>query len=171
MGQALARGMVLIFSIWNDAGQNMNWLDSGSSGPCSSTEGNPSTILANNPGTHVIFSNIRWGDIGSTGGNVVSSSSTTTTTKTTTTSSKTTTPVTTTKSTTTTTKVTTTPVTTTKSTTTTTKSTTTTTKTTTANGATQSQWGQCGGIGWTGPTACTSPYTCNQLNPYYYQCL
>ncbi|KAL2018063.1 hypothetical protein VTK56DRAFT_1295 [Thermocarpiscus australiensis] len=66
MGQALGRGMVLVFSIWNDNGQYMNWLDSGSNGPCSSTEGNPSNILANYPDTHVVFSNIRWGDIGST---------------------------------------------------------------------------------------------------------
>ncbi|KAF7338889.1 Endoglucanase GH5 [Mycena sanguinolenta] len=32
-------------------------------------------------------------------------------------------------------------------------------------------WGQCGGIGWTGPTVCASPYTCQELNSYYYQCL
>ncbi|KAL7948252.1 glycoside hydrolase family 7 protein [Trichoderma barbatum] len=66
MGQALARGMVLTFSIWNDNSQFMNWLDSGNNGPCSSTEGDPALILANNPTTHVVFSNIRWGDIGST---------------------------------------------------------------------------------------------------------
>jgi cellulase len=66
MGQALGRGMVLTFSIWNDASGFMNWLDSGSNGPCSETEGNPANILANYPDTHVVFSNIRWGDIGST---------------------------------------------------------------------------------------------------------
>jgi endo-1,4-beta-xylanase len=32
------------------------------------------------------------------------------------------------------------------------------------------QWGQCGGIGWTGGTACVSPYTCHYSNPYYSQC-
>ncbi|GJE92061.1 glycoside hydrolase family 7 protein [Phanerochaete sordida] len=32
------------------------------------------------------------------------------------------------------------------------------------------QWGQCGGIGYTGSTACASPYTCHVLNPYYSQC-
>ncbi|EPS41650.1 hypothetical protein H072_4453 [Dactylellina haptotyla CBS 200.50] len=26
------------------------------------------------------------------------------------------------------------------------------------------QWGQCGGIGWTGPTSCVSPYTCKYSN-------
>lgn len=66
MGEALGRGMVLAFSIWNDNSQFMNWLDSGSNGPCSSTEGNPALIEENYPGTHVVFSNIAWGDIGST---------------------------------------------------------------------------------------------------------
>ncbi|KAB5566692.1 family 74 glycoside hydrolase [Coniochaeta sp. 2T2.1] len=32
-------------------------------------------------------------------------------------------------------------------------------------------WGQCGGIGWTGPTACVSGYTCQKQNDYYSQCL
>nr|AGU16948.1 cellobiohydrolase I [Alternaria japonica] len=31
--------------------------------------------------------------------------------------------------------------------------------------------GSCGGIGWTGPTTCASPYTCQKLNDYYSQCL
>ena len=66
MGEALGRGMVLVFSVWNDNGQFMNWLDSGNAGPCSSTAGNPATIQAQDPSTHVVFSNIRWGDIGST---------------------------------------------------------------------------------------------------------
>ncbi|KAK3302835.1 glycoside hydrolase family 7 protein [Chaetomium strumarium] len=81
MGQALGRGMVLTFSVWNDAAGYMNWLDSGSNGPCSSSEGNPADIAAKYPDTHVVFSNIRWGDIGSTvpisgGGGSSSSSST-----------------------------------------------------------------------------------------------
>ncbi|KAF5384393.1 hypothetical protein D9615_003393 [Tricholomella constricta] len=33
------------------------------------------------------------------------------------------------------------------------------------------QWGQCGGIGWTGPTACPSGWYCSVINPYYSQCL
>ncbi|RDB30353.1 hypothetical protein Hypma_007192 [Hypsizygus marmoreus] len=32
-------------------------------------------------------------------------------------------------------------------------------------------WGQCGGIGWTGPTACTSGYKCSVANVYYSQCI
>ncbi|KAF5328599.1 hypothetical protein D9619_011594 [Psilocybe cf. subviscida] len=50
-----------------------------------------------------------------------------------------------------------------------------TTKTTTSSGSvatgTQSQWGQCGGTGWTGPTVCASPYKCTFSNNYYSQCL
>ncbi|KAJ3566032.1 hypothetical protein NP233_g7256 [Leucocoprinus birnbaumii] len=46
-----------------------------------------------------------------------------------------------------------------------------TTSTTTTAGPTQSQWGQCGGNGWTGPTTCASPFTCVAVSaPYYYQC-
>lgn len=32
-------------------------------------------------------------------------------------------------------------------------------------------WGQCGGIGWTGPTTCIAGYTCTFSNAYYSQCL
>ncbi|GES65303.1 endo-beta-1,4-glucanase celB [Aspergillus terreus] len=66
MGEALGRGMVLAFSVWNDAGSFMSWLDGGNSGPCNATEGDPALIEKLHPDTHVTFSNIRWGDIGST---------------------------------------------------------------------------------------------------------
>ncbi|KAF4611595.1 hypothetical protein D9613_003651 [Agrocybe pediades] len=36
---------------------------------------------------------------------------------------------------------------------------------------TAAHYGQCGGIGWTGPTTCASPYTCQASNAYYSQCL
>jgi hypothetical protein len=36
--------------------------------------------------------------------------------------------------------------------------------------AQQTVWGQCGGIGWSGATTCTSGNHCVQLNSYYYQC-
>ncbi|KAK6353656.1 hypothetical protein TWF696_005618 [Orbilia brochopaga] len=88
------------------------------------------------------------------------SRTTTTSSRTTTTSSRT--PTTTSRTTLTTTTRTTTPV------------TTTTRSTTTSAGPSQplqTQWGQCGGVGWTGPTACVSPLICKQLNAYYYQCL
>lgn len=33
------------------------------------------------------------------------------------------------------------------------------------------KYGQCGGIGWTGPTACAAGSTCQAANAYYSQCL
>ncbi|TFK70566.1 acetyl xylan esterase [Pluteus cervinus] len=32
-------------------------------------------------------------------------------------------------------------------------------------------WAQCGGQGWTGPTVCAAPYTCQAANQWYSQCL
>jgi len=58
--------VVLAMSIWNDATQEMAWLDAGTNGPCASGAGTPSNIESQHPDTHVVFSNIRWGDIGST---------------------------------------------------------------------------------------------------------
>lgn len=37
--------------------------------------------------------------------------------------------------------------------------------------AQSSAWGQCGGTGWTGATACVSGYTCTYSTIYYSQCL
>ncbi|KAI5120198.1 hypothetical protein M0805_006304 [Coniferiporia weirii] len=37
--------------------------------------------------------------------------------------------------------------------------------------AQQAEWGQCGGIGWTGATTCVSGTVCTALNDYYSQCL
>ncbi|KAG7442955.1 uncharacterized protein BT62DRAFT_982159 [Guyanagaster necrorhizus] len=39
------------------------------------------------------------------------------------------------------------------------------------SGATVAQYGQCGGSSYTGPTICASPFTCQNLNDYYSQCL
>jgi hypothetical protein len=44
------------------------------------------------------------------------------------------------------------------------------TTTTTAPEATQTQWGQCGGIGYSGPTSCTGSFKCVKMNDYYSQC-
>ncbi|KIK63922.1 carbohydrate-binding module family 1 protein [Collybiopsis luxurians FD-317 M1] len=54
---------------------------------------------------------------------------------------------------------------------TTTAPTTSPTATTPASGGTVAEFGQCGGIGWTGLTACAAPFTCQVLNPYFSQCL
>ncbi|KAL2127605.1 hypothetical protein VTI74DRAFT_10430 [Chaetomium olivicolor] len=71
MGEAMTRGMVLAMSIWWDEGGNMNWLDSGEAGPCDPYEGNPKNITKVEPNPEVTFSNLRWGDIGSTYGKTV----------------------------------------------------------------------------------------------------
>nr|AAU12274.1 cellulose binding iron reductase [Phanerodontia chrysosporium] len=43
--------------------------------------------------------------------------------------------------------------------------------TSSAPSATQTEWGQCGGTGFTGPTVCASGLTCVAVSPpYYYQC-
>jgi cellulose 1,4-beta-cellobiosidase len=45
------------------------------------------------------------------------------------------------------------------------------TTTSTAPAATQTIYGQCGGQGYSGPTACASGSTCTSSSPYYSQCL
>ncbi|QDS76700.1 hypothetical protein FKW77_000767 [Venturia effusa] len=80
MGESLARGVVLIFSLWVDASETaMQWLDGvkfpptaalgspGSArGTCTSNTSTPAYIDANYPDAAVIFSNIKFGDIGTT---------------------------------------------------------------------------------------------------------
>ncbi|KAI0397041.1 carbohydrate-binding module family 1 protein [Xylariaceae sp. FL0594] len=41
----------------------------------------------------------------------------------------------------------------------------------TGTGAQAGHWEQCGGLGWTGPTTCVSPWTCQAASIYYSQCL
>lgn len=55
------------YSWWDKSGF-MSWLDQSSSGagPCNATEGNPEVIKTIQPNPRVTFSQIRWGDIGST---------------------------------------------------------------------------------------------------------
>lgn len=66
MGESLDRGMVLAMSIWWDEGGFMKWLDSGNSGPCNATEGDPKVIPSIEKSPAVTFSQIKWGEIGST---------------------------------------------------------------------------------------------------------
>jgi cellulase len=72
MGDALARGMVLAFSIWWDESGFMSWLDSGSAGPCNATEGDPKVIREIEKAPTVTFSQIKWGEIDSTYGGAAS---------------------------------------------------------------------------------------------------
>ena len=78
--KALSLGMVLTLSVYVDYSYDMNWLDStfpsGASpstpgalrGGCSTTAGAPANVQANYPSAQVQFSNIRYGDIGTTFG-------------------------------------------------------------------------------------------------------
>lgn len=50
-------------------------------------------------------------------------------------------------------------------------STSTTSKVPTPTGCTAEHWGQCGGKGYTGCTACASPWKCQFFNDWYSQCL
>ncbi|KAF8158209.1 glycosyl hydrolase family 61-domain-containing protein [Crassisporium funariophilum] len=43
--------------------------------------------------------------------------------------------------------------------------------TTPSTGGTVARYGQCGGSGYSGPTACVSPYTCVKSSDWYSQCL
>lgn len=76
-GLALEKGMVLAMSLWDDHYANMLWLDGaeypvnstapGSSrGPCSADSGKPADVEGNHPDAYVIYSNIKYGDLGST---------------------------------------------------------------------------------------------------------
>ena len=78
MGTAFDKGMVLVMSIWDDYAAQMLWLDSDypttadpsspgvARGACPTTSGNPTDVESQSPGATVIYSNIKFGPIGST---------------------------------------------------------------------------------------------------------
>ncbi|KAG6843043.1 Exoglucanase 1 [Tephrocybe sp. NHM501043] len=78
MGEAAKNGMALVMSIWDDYAVNMLWLDSNhptnadatkpgiARGTCSTSSGTPSDVETNAPNSSVTYSNIRFGEIGST---------------------------------------------------------------------------------------------------------
>lgn len=80
MSKALSGGMTLVLSIWDDHAVNMLWLDSDyptdrdpsepgvGRGTCSKDSGKPEDVESQHPDSHVIFSNIKFGDIDSTYG-------------------------------------------------------------------------------------------------------
>ena len=140
VGESLSTGMVLALSIWDDYAASMLWLDSDyptnkdastpgvSRGTCATTSGVPADIESQSPNSSVTFSNIKFGDIGSTfSGTGGTGSSSSTGSSSTVSSSPSSGPS---------------PV--------------------------GIPYGQCGGIGWAGPTICASPYTCHILNPCEY---
>ncbi|KAF9265893.1 glycoside hydrolase [Marasmius fiardii PR-910] len=78
MGQAFAKGMVLVMSLWDDHEAKMLWLDSNypldksastpgvARGTCDQASGEPATIESQHGDSTVVFSNIKFGPIGST---------------------------------------------------------------------------------------------------------
>merc|ERR1711881_381820 len=78
MDSAMEKGMVLVMSLWDDHKVNMLWLDStypvGSSEPgaargtCPTASGKPDDVETNHADSSVTFSNVRFGEIGSTDG-------------------------------------------------------------------------------------------------------
>jgi cellulose 1,4-beta-cellobiosidase len=78
MSKSLSAGMVLVMSVWDDHAANMLWLDSdypvGASaskagvarGTCATNTGVPNTVESQSPNSQVIYSNIKFGPIGST---------------------------------------------------------------------------------------------------------
>ncbi|KAG9386531.1 Glyco-hydro-7 multi-domain protein [Pyrenophora tritici-repentis] len=81
MAKALANGMVLVMSLWDDHNSNMLWLDStyptdknpdtdlGSArGECETTSGAPADVESKYPDATVTYSNIKFGPLNSTFG-------------------------------------------------------------------------------------------------------
>ncbi|SPO04265.1 probable cellulose 1,4-beta-cellobiosidase [Cephalotrichum gorgonifer] len=76
MSDALKIPQVLVMSLWDDGYANMRWLDSNypetstkpgaSRGSCSTTGGVPDDLRESVPNSKVVFSNIKFGPIGST---------------------------------------------------------------------------------------------------------
>jgi len=78
MSAAMNRGMVLVLSVWDDHAVNMLWLDSNypttadaskpgiARGTCPTTSGVPTDVESQSPNASVTYSNIKFGDIGST---------------------------------------------------------------------------------------------------------
>merc|ERR1739845_338062 len=68
--EALEKGVVLVMSLWDDHFANMLWLDSiyptDYRGSCSKSSGVAADVEANAASSHVIFSKIKYGKIGTT---------------------------------------------------------------------------------------------------------
>ncbi|KAJ3401141.1 hypothetical protein HDV05_000663, partial [Chytridiales sp. JEL 0842] len=161
MGKTFDRGMVLVLSLWDDTEVNMHWLDSSyppgatipgtERGPCPTTGGKPEQVRAEHRDAYVLYSNIRFGEIGSTfnfnGAPLPSPTATQLPSPTTTATAVPTT------------------------TTTTVSKPPTTTTTAGPQPPRQTHYGQCGGRNYNGPTVCEAPYSCVVSNEWYSQCL
>jgi len=80
MDEAMTKGMVLVLSLWDDHEADMLWLDSNyptdadpstpgvARGTCDTNSGDPTTVERDQADASVTFSNIKYGEIGSTDG-------------------------------------------------------------------------------------------------------
>jgi len=80
MDEALTKGMVLVLSLWDDHDVGMLWLDSDyptdadpskpgvARGTCDQHSGDPATVERDHADASVSFSNIKYGELGSTDG-------------------------------------------------------------------------------------------------------
>ena len=78
MGGSLEHGMVLVMSLWDDHAVHMLWLDSSNPpgkspsapgvtrGTCPTSSGAPDQVENQYPNAYVTYSNIKYGEIGST---------------------------------------------------------------------------------------------------------
>ena len=78
MGESFEAGMVLVMSLWDDHAVHMLWLDSNyplnkspstpgvARGSCSTSSGDPKDVESQHPDASVTYSNIKYGDLGST---------------------------------------------------------------------------------------------------------
>jgi len=78
MAQGMAKGMVLVMSLWDDHYANMLWLDStyptdkdasfpgAARGDCSTSSGVPADVESKDANSQVKYFNIKFGPIGST---------------------------------------------------------------------------------------------------------
>ncbi|EIW76484.1 glycoside hydrolase family 7 protein [Coniophora puteana RWD-64-598 SS2] len=78
MGDSFAAGVVLVLSVWDDYAAQMLWLDSDypttadastpgvARGTCATTSGAPADVESSAANAQVIYSNIKFGDIGTT---------------------------------------------------------------------------------------------------------
>jgi cellulose 1,4-beta-cellobiosidase len=78
MGDAVGKPMVLVMSLWDDGYSNMLWLDSAypldkdesepgvARGSCARESGKPDDVRKSAASAKVVFSNIKFGPIGST---------------------------------------------------------------------------------------------------------
>ena len=163
MGESMSRGMVLALSVWDDYAAYMQWLDSDyptgkdastpgvARGTCGATTGLPTTVESVSASASVIFSNIKFGDIGSTfSGTPVSAPPSTSAPTSAPASSHSSAP---------------------SSSPSHSSAPSSAPPAQSSAAGTVAQWGQCGGIGFAGPTVCASGFTCHVLNPCEYPAL